>query len=144
MCSSSAVWAVGIANVGHAWGFYTLLTELPSYMDNILHFDMKQVYRCFYPQTVLMGVFWVTRYVSYGNRLLTALRNHKSIKKTWMNWRLLGLSCNCLSEKDYFRFFKTLFWGCWVFLVFFQILFWGSLIIRDTVFISLFIWMLTE
>jgi len=42
MCSSSAVWAVGIANVGHAWGFYTLLTELPSYMDNILHFDMKQ------------------------------------------------------------------------------------------------------
>ena len=23
------------------WGFYTLLTELPTYMKNILHFDMK-------------------------------------------------------------------------------------------------------
>ena len=23
------------------WGFYTLLTELPTYMKNILHFDIK-------------------------------------------------------------------------------------------------------
>lgn len=43
MFRSKACWAVGAANVGHAWGFYTLLTELPSYMDNILHFNMKQV-----------------------------------------------------------------------------------------------------
>jgi MFS transporter, ACS family, solute carrier family 17 (sodium-dependent inorganic phosphate cotransporter), member 5 len=43
MLTSAPVGAVGIANVGHAWGFYTLLTELPTYMDNILHFDMKQV-----------------------------------------------------------------------------------------------------
>ncbi|KAK4016726.1 putative inorganic phosphate cotransporter isoform X1 [Daphnia magna] len=42
MFRSKACWAVGAANVGHAWGFYTLLTELPSYMDNILHFNMKQ------------------------------------------------------------------------------------------------------
>ena len=43
MLTSPAVWAVGAANIGHAWGFYTLLTELPTYMDNVLHFDMKQV-----------------------------------------------------------------------------------------------------
>lgn len=42
MLTSPAVWAVGAANIGHAWGFYTLLTELPTYMDNVLHFDMKQ------------------------------------------------------------------------------------------------------
>ncbi len=44
MLKSKACWAAGIANVGHAWGFYTLLTELPTFMDNILHFNMKQVY----------------------------------------------------------------------------------------------------
>ena len=43
MLKSKACWAAGIANVGHAWGFYTLLTELPTFMDNILHFNMKQV-----------------------------------------------------------------------------------------------------
>lgn len=42
MLRSKPCWAVGIANIGHAWGFYTLLTELPTYMDNILHFNMKQ------------------------------------------------------------------------------------------------------
>jgi hypothetical protein len=50
MFRSKACWAVGAANVGHAWGFYTLLTELPSYMDNILHFNMKQVKIKFEPR----------------------------------------------------------------------------------------------
>ena len=45
MLKSKACWAAGIANVGHAWGFYTLLTELPTFMDNILHFNMKQVFK---------------------------------------------------------------------------------------------------
>lgn len=41
---SRAVWAAAVANIGHAWGFYTLLTELPTYMNNMLHFDMKKVF----------------------------------------------------------------------------------------------------
>jgi len=39
--SSPAVWAVTATHVTQNFGYYILLTELPSYMKNILHFDMK-------------------------------------------------------------------------------------------------------
>ena len=32
-----------IAHIAQNWCFYTLLTELPSYMSQILHFDIKEV-----------------------------------------------------------------------------------------------------
>ncbi|PZC79555.1 hypothetical protein B5X24_HaOG216220 [Helicoverpa armigera] len=34
------LWAILIAQCGQAWVFYTQFTELPSYMNNILHFDI--------------------------------------------------------------------------------------------------------
>ncbi|KAG7308789.1 hypothetical protein JYU34_006023 [Plutella xylostella] len=34
------LWAILIAQCGQAWLFYTQLTELPTYMSNILHFDI--------------------------------------------------------------------------------------------------------
>ena len=43
MTTSGAVWAVGAANFGYSWGFYTLMTELPTYFDSILHFNIKKV-----------------------------------------------------------------------------------------------------
>ncbi|KAK7082633.1 hypothetical protein SK128_005066 [Halocaridina rubra] len=39
--TSLPFWAILVAHVGNNWGFYTLLTELPSYLKNIQHFDMK-------------------------------------------------------------------------------------------------------
>ncbi|XP_076045681.1 putative inorganic phosphate cotransporter [Oratosquilla oratoria] len=33
--------AVAILHFGNNWGFYTLLTELPTYLKNIQHYDMK-------------------------------------------------------------------------------------------------------
>ncbi|XP_066586575.1 sialin isoform X2 [Prorops nasuta] len=39
---SLPMWAITITQCGQAWAFYTLLTELPTYMDKILHFDMEQ------------------------------------------------------------------------------------------------------
>jgi len=39
--TSIPVWALVITHMAQNWGFYTLLTELPTYMKNILHFDMK-------------------------------------------------------------------------------------------------------
>lgn len=38
--TSLPFWAILIADVGNSWGFYTLLTELPTYLKNIQHFDM--------------------------------------------------------------------------------------------------------
>ena len=37
------VWAILVAHVGKAMGYYVLLTELPTYMKTVLHFDLKSV-----------------------------------------------------------------------------------------------------
>ncbi|XP_063973825.1 sialin [Diachasmimorpha longicaudata] len=39
---SGPMWAITITQCGQSWAFYTLLTELPAYMDRILHFDVQQ------------------------------------------------------------------------------------------------------
>ncbi|KAK9297287.1 hypothetical protein QLX08_009004 [Tetragonisca angustula] len=40
--TSLPMWAIAITQCGQSWAFYTLLTELPTYMDKILHFDVQQ------------------------------------------------------------------------------------------------------
>lgn len=34
---------VMVTHVGNNWGFYCLLTELPTYLKNMQHYDMKEV-----------------------------------------------------------------------------------------------------
>ncbi|KDR11545.1 Putative inorganic phosphate cotransporter [Zootermopsis nevadensis] len=41
ICTSLPLWAVVIAHCGQNWGFWTLLTEMPSYMNSILKFDLQ-------------------------------------------------------------------------------------------------------
>ena len=41
--TSIRMWAIIIAHFGVSCGFYVLLTELPTYMDSVLHFDLKSV-----------------------------------------------------------------------------------------------------
>ena len=36
-------WGLMIGALGYDFGFYTLLTELPTYLKNIQHFDMSEV-----------------------------------------------------------------------------------------------------
>jgi ACS family sodium-dependent inorganic phosphate cotransporter-like MFS transporter 5 len=43
MLTSWPVFAILVAQTGHGWGLYTLLTELPTYMKTVLHFDIKNV-----------------------------------------------------------------------------------------------------
>lgn len=40
---SPPCWALLSATLGYNWAFYMLLTELPIYMRNIMHFDLKSV-----------------------------------------------------------------------------------------------------
>ncbi len=40
--SSVRVWAIIVAHVSQNYGFYTLLNELPTYMKQILHFNIKE------------------------------------------------------------------------------------------------------
>ncbi|XP_042865549.1 putative inorganic phosphate cotransporter [Penaeus japonicus] len=37
---SMPFWAIFVGHIAQNWGFYTLLTELPTYMKNILHFNI--------------------------------------------------------------------------------------------------------
>jgi hypothetical protein len=41
--TSLPMWALIFAHCDHTWGSNTLLTELPSYMNSILKFDLKSV-----------------------------------------------------------------------------------------------------
>jgi hypothetical protein len=41
--TSIPVWSILVAHCCQNWGFYTLLTELPTYMKQILHYDIKTV-----------------------------------------------------------------------------------------------------
>ena len=39
--STPAFWALLLAHCGHNWGYYTLLTEIPTYLKNIQHFSLE-------------------------------------------------------------------------------------------------------
>ncbi|XP_034671886.1 putative inorganic phosphate cotransporter isoform X2 [Drosophila subobscura] len=41
LLSSVPLWAILLTQCGQGWAFYTQLTELPTYMSNILHFDIQ-------------------------------------------------------------------------------------------------------
>ena len=44
--TSGPFWAILFCQTLETWGLYTLLHEIPTYMQNVLHFDMKQVSAC--------------------------------------------------------------------------------------------------
>lgn len=39
---SPAVWSLTIAEVGHDWALYTMVTDLPKYMNDVMHFNISQ------------------------------------------------------------------------------------------------------
>jgi hypothetical protein len=41
--TSVPMWALIVVHCAQNWGFWTLLTEIPSYMDGVLGFDLKAV-----------------------------------------------------------------------------------------------------
>ncbi|KAK6327355.1 sialin-like isoform X1 [Coregonus clupeaformis] len=42
MMLSVPLWAIIVSQMCANWGYYTLLTSLPTYMDTVLHFDLRQ------------------------------------------------------------------------------------------------------
>lgn len=41
--TSAPVWALVIAEIGHDFGLYTMVTDLPKYMGDVLHFKISEV-----------------------------------------------------------------------------------------------------
>ncbi|KAJ8929844.1 hypothetical protein NQ314_017448 [Rhamnusium bicolor] len=61
--TSVPFWAILINDCGESWGYWTLLTEIPSFMENILNFDIAQnsvlsalPYFVFWLLSTLMGL----------------------------------------------------------------------------------------
>ncbi|KAJ8913208.1 hypothetical protein NQ315_016150 [Exocentrus adspersus] len=40
--TSWPIWALVVAQIGHDWGFFTMVTDLPKYMKDVLHFNVKE------------------------------------------------------------------------------------------------------
>ena len=40
--TSLPVWALICAQIGHDWGFYTMVTDLPIYMAEVLKFEVSE------------------------------------------------------------------------------------------------------
>ncbi|XP_022179237.1 putative inorganic phosphate cotransporter [Myzus persicae] len=40
--TSLPVWATALAHIGHNWGFWLLLTEMPTFIHTVLKFDIKE------------------------------------------------------------------------------------------------------
>lgn len=41
--SSPVIWALIVVEIGFDWGAYTIVNDLPKYMNDVLHFSVKQV-----------------------------------------------------------------------------------------------------
>ncbi|XP_054282826.1 putative inorganic phosphate cotransporter isoform X2 [Macrosteles quadrilineatus] len=42
LLTSAPVWALIIGECGHDWGLYTMITDLPKYMNDVMHFNIAQ------------------------------------------------------------------------------------------------------
>ncbi|XP_057660211.1 sialin-like isoform X2 [Diorhabda carinulata] len=40
--TSAPLWALVAAQIGHDWGFFTMVTDLPTYMSDVLKFNVKE------------------------------------------------------------------------------------------------------
>lgn len=40
--TSGPIWALVAAQIGHDWGFFTMVTDLPTFMDEVLHFNVTE------------------------------------------------------------------------------------------------------
>ncbi|XP_068220661.1 putative inorganic phosphate cotransporter isoform X2 [Palaemon carinicauda] len=102
--TSMPFWAVLVGHVGYNWGFYTLLSELPTYLKNIQHFQMTSngIYSAL-PYLVM----WIASLV-YSNIMSYLLRRDKMSTITvrrlamaiGMYGPMLGLVAMCFVDCD--------------------------------------------
>jgi len=51
--TSLPVWAIIVAHVTENWGWYTLLTQLPTYLKTVLDFNLQEVCQYVFCQNVM-------------------------------------------------------------------------------------------
>lgn len=54
--TSASFLSLMLVHCAHNWGFWTLLTKMPSYMKTVLEFDIKQVGRLLRLFSILLNI----------------------------------------------------------------------------------------
>lgn len=91
MLTCVPLWAILVAQCGQSWAFYTQLTELPTYMSQILHFDIQQVNKLYdFVQYEKIRMF-------FQNALLSAVPYLTS----WFAGILISILADWLLSKGY-------------------------------------------
>ncbi|XP_078664685.1 sialin-like [Branchiostoma floridae x Branchiostoma belcheri] len=75
--TSAPVWAIVLSHFSNNWGFYTLLTDLPTYMKEILLFDLTQAG---FLSAVPYLCIWLV--IISGGQLADFLRENKILSTT--------------------------------------------------------------
>ncbi|KAK5639909.1 hypothetical protein RI129_010720 [Pyrocoelia pectoralis] len=79
--TSMPFWAILIAHMGHNYGYETLMTELPSYMNQVLHFSLKS--NGFLSALPYLAMWLFSIFISHvADWLLTSGRfSHTAVRK---------------------------------------------------------------
>ncbi|XP_064480100.1 sialin-like [Ornithodoros turicata] len=93
--TSPSVWVYTIAKFSTSWSFYTLLINLPTYLENILHFQIKN--NSFLSASVNIGQLFIGIIFSYIADRLTEGKSVSvtCVRKTYISVSLL-LQAACL------------------------------------------------
>nr|XP_053635789.1 sialin-like [Cherax quadricarinatus] len=102
--TSLPVWAIIVVHFGNNWGFYTLLTELPTYLDKIQHFNLKSNGLLSALPYLVMWIFSLV-YCSIVDRLLAASKvSNLAVRRVSMSigifGPMLGLIAMCFVNCD--------------------------------------------
>ncbi|XP_071038026.1 sialin-like isoform X2 [Parasteatoda tepidariorum] len=93
--TSIPMWALIIAHTGHNFGYYLLMTEMPTYLNNILHFDLKSNgFLSAIPYIAQGAAAWVASFIADRLRVSETM-SITSIRKLFQIIGVFGPAC-CL------------------------------------------------
>ncbi|CAH0769333.1 unnamed protein product [Bemisia tabaci] len=91
--TSAPVWAIVAAHYTENWGFYTMLTELPSYMEDRFSFSLKSATILeALPYLVAGTIVQIGGFVADWLRG-TGLMTTTTVRKSFIVWGFLGQAC---------------------------------------------------
>ncbi|EFA07862.1 putative inorganic phosphate cotransporter [Tribolium castaneum] len=92
--TSLPVWAILVAHCGQNWGFWTLITEIPSYMNTVMHFQIKSNS---YLSALPYFILWVLSFVFSGIADYLIIKKYTSLGATRKIFNSIGLICPAIA-----------------------------------------------
>lgn len=90
---SVPLWALVTASVGHDWGFYTMVTDLPKYMSGVLKFSIKEnglltalPYLCMWCVSIVSS--WIADWM-----INTGIMSRSHVRKLFTTIASIGPAC---------------------------------------------------